>query len=58
VAGWNFTPLGAMTRDLVPWDETLVVRNAERVYWMMTMMVPMRSAPTRAPTTWRPRRCR
>jgi cytochrome c556 len=48
VAGWGFTPLNAMSRGLVPWDEALVTRNAERVYWMMTMIPDTFRADTRA----------
>jgi cytochrome c556 len=48
VVGWSFTPLNAMARGLVPWDETLAVRNSERVYWMMTMIPDAFRADTRA----------
>ncbi|MFU8896522.1 MAG: c-type cytochrome [Gammaproteobacteria bacterium] len=38
VVGWNFTPLNAMARGLVPWDDALVERNAQRIAWMTTML--------------------
>ncbi len=38
VVGWNFTPLNAMARGLVPWDDALVERNAQRIAWMTTMI--------------------
>lgn len=38
VVGWSFTPLNAMARGLVPWDDALVERNAQRIAWMTTMI--------------------
>jgi cytochrome c556 len=48
VVGWNITPLGAMARELVPWDNDLVVRNAQRIAWMTTMIPDAFRADTRA----------
>lgn len=48
VVGWNITPLGAMARDLVPWDEGLVARNAQRIAWMTTMIPDAFRADTRS----------
>ena len=48
VTGWGFTPLNAMSRGLIPWDQDLAVRNAERVAWMMTMIPDAFRADTRA----------
>jgi cytochrome c556 len=38
VVGWSFGPLNAMTRGLIPFDQALVERNAQRIAWMTTMI--------------------
>jgi cytochrome c556 len=38
VVGWNVGSMGAMAKDLIPWDEALFARNARRVAWMTTMI--------------------
>jgi len=48
VVGWNVGPMGAMTRDLVPWDDALVARNAQRIAWMAAMIPDAFRADTRA----------
>ena len=48
VIGWNVGPMGAMTRDLVPWDSALVARNAQRIAWMAGMIPDAFRADTRA----------
>jgi cytochrome c556 len=48
VVGWNVAPLGAMARGLIPWDDDLVVRNAQRIAWMTTMIPDAFRADTRA----------
>lgn len=48
VVGWNFTPLNAMARGLVPLDAALVERNAQRVAWMATMIPDAFRGDTRA----------
>lgn len=48
VVGWNIAPMGAMARDLVPWDDTLFLRNAQRIAWMTTMIPDAFRADTRA----------
>jgi cytochrome c556 len=47
VVGWNITPLGAMARDLIPWDGALFARNAQRVAWTITMIPDAFRADTR-----------
>lgn len=47
VMGWNVAPLGAMARDLVPWDDALFARNAQRIAWMTTMIPDAFRADTR-----------
>ncbi len=47
VVGWNFAPLGAMSRGLIPWDQDLAVRNAQRVAWLTTMIPDAFRADTR-----------
>jgi cytochrome c556 len=47
IIGWNITPLGAMARDLVPWDQELFARNARRIAWMTTMIPDALRADTR-----------
>lgn len=48
VVGWNVGPMGAMARDLVPWDNALVARNAQRIAWMARMIPDAFRADTRA----------
>lgn len=48
VVGWNVGPMGAMARDLVPWDDALFLRSAQRVAWMTTMIPDAFRADTRA----------
>ncbi|MFU8820863.1 MAG: c-type cytochrome [Gammaproteobacteria bacterium] len=48
VVGWNVGPMGAMARDLVPWDDALFLRNAQRIAWMTTMIPDAFRADTRA----------
>jgi cytochrome c556 len=48
IVGWNITPLGAMARDLIPWDQQLAARNAQRIAWTLTMMPDAFRADTRA----------
>jgi cytochrome c556 len=48
IVGWNITPMGAMARDLIPWDEALFARNAQRIAWMTTMIPDAFRADTRA----------
>ncbi len=48
VVGWNITPMGAMARDLIPWDEALFARNAQRIAWMTTMIPDAFRSDTRA----------
>jgi cytochrome c556 len=47
VVGWNITPLGAMARDLIPWDQDLFARNAQRIAWTITMLPDAFRADTR-----------
>lgn len=47
VVGWNITPLGAMARDLIPWDQALFARNAQRIAWTITMVPDAFRADTR-----------
>jgi cytochrome c556 len=47
VIGWNITPLGAMARGLIPWDEALLARNAQRIAWTITMIPDAFRADTR-----------
>lgn len=47
LAGWNAAPLGAMTRDLIPFDAALFVRNAQRIAWVTTMIPDAFRADTR-----------
>ena len=47
VVGWNVGPMGAMARDLVPWDDALFLRSAQRVAWMTTMIPDAFRADTR-----------
>lgn len=47
VVGWNIGPLGAMARDLVPYDGAVVARNAERIAWMASMIPDAFRADTR-----------
>jgi cytochrome c556 len=47
VVGWNVAPLGAMARGLIPWDNEVVLRNAQRVAWMTTMIPDAFRADTR-----------
>jgi cytochrome c556 len=48
VIGWNITPLGAMARGLIPWDQQLFARNAQRIAWTITMIPDAFRADTRA----------
>lgn len=48
VVGWNIGPLGAMARDLVPYDGEVVARNATRIAWMASMIPDAFRADTRA----------
>jgi len=48
IVGWNITPMGAMARDLIPWDDELFARNAQRIAWMTTMIPDAFRADTRA----------
>jgi cytochrome c556 len=48
VVGWNVGPMGAMARDLVPWDDAVFLRSAQRVAWMTTMIPDAFRADTRA----------
>lgn len=50
VVGWNVGPMGAMARDLVPWDNALVARNAQRIAWMSGMIPDAFRADTREHT--------
>lgn len=47
VVGWNIAPMGAMARELVPWDNDLVLRNAQRIAWMTSMIPDAFRADTR-----------
>ena len=47
VVGWNIGPMGAMARGLIPWDEELFARNAQRIAWMVTMIPDAFRADTR-----------
>lgn len=47
VVGWNITPLGAMARDLIPWDQDLFARNAQRIAWTIIMVPDAFRADTR-----------
>jgi cytochrome c556 len=47
IVGWNITPLGAMARDLIPWDQDLFARNAQRIAWTITMIPDAFRADTR-----------
>lgn len=47
VVGWNVAPMGAMARDLVPWDDAVFARNAQRIAWMVTMIPDAFRADTR-----------
>jgi len=47
LVGWNITPMGAMARDLIPWDQELFARNAQRIAWTFTMMPDAFRADTR-----------
>jgi cytochrome c556 len=47
VVGWNVAPLGAMARGLIPWDNEVVLRNAQRIAWMTTMIPDAFRADTR-----------
>jgi cytochrome c556 len=55
VIGWNITPLGAMARGLIPWDEALLARNAQRIAWTITMIPDAFRADTRRPDGRLPR---
>lgn len=48
VVVWNFAPLNAMSRDLIPVDTELAGRNAQRIAWMLTMLPDAFRADTRA----------
>lgn len=48
IMGWNVAPLGAMSRELVPWDDALFARNAQRIAWMTTMIPDAFRADTRS----------
>lgn len=48
VVGWNVAPMGAMARDLLPWDDALFARNAQRIAWMLTMIPDAFRADTRS----------
>jgi cytochrome c556 len=50
VVGWNMGPLGAMARDLIPFDAALAARSAERIAWMTTMIPDAFRADTREHT--------
>lgn len=47
VVGWNFAPLGAMSRDLIPVERQLAGRNAQRIAWLLTMLPDAFRADTR-----------
>jgi cytochrome c556 len=47
VVGWNVAPLGAMARGLIPWDNEVAIRNAQRIAWMTTMIPDAFRADTR-----------
>lgn len=47
IVGWNVTPMGAMGRDLIPWDQALFARNAQRIAWTITMLPDAFRADTR-----------
>lgn len=47
VVVWNFAPLNAMSRDLIPVDPALAGRNAQRIAWMLTMLPDAFRADTR-----------
>lgn len=47
VVAWNFAPLGAMSRDLIPVDQELAGRNAQRIAWLLTMLPDAFRADTR-----------
>jgi cytochrome c556 len=48
VVGWNIGPMGAMARELIPWDDALFARNAQRIAWMVTMIPDAFRADTRS----------
>jgi cytochrome c556 len=47
IVGWNMAPLGAMARGLIPWDDELFARNAQRIAWTITMVPDAFRADTR-----------
>jgi cytochrome c556 len=47
VVVWNFAPLNAMSRDLIPVDPELAGRNAQRIAWLLSMMPDAFRADTR-----------
>jgi cytochrome c556 len=47
IVGWNITPMGAMARDLIPWDGELFARNAQRIAWTISMIPDAFRADTR-----------
>jgi cytochrome c556 len=47
LVGWNITPMGAMARGLIPWDDALFARNAQRIAWTITMLPDAFRADTR-----------
>ena len=48
VVVWNFAPLNAMARGLVPVDHELAGRNAQRIAWLLGMLPDAFRADTRA----------
>jgi cytochrome c556 len=47
VVVWNFAPLNAMSRGLIPVDQELAGRNAQRIAWLLTMLPDAFRADTR-----------
>lgn len=47
VVVWNFAPLNAMSRGLIPVDQELAGRNAQRISWLLTMLPDAFRADTR-----------
>jgi cytochrome c556 len=48
VVGWSVTPLNAMARGDLEWNDELMRRNSQRVAWLVTMIPDAFRADTRA----------